>query len=222
MTHNWIDGSKKTHKLDKSEMTDRLKEEVVRYALEVVPGGKGKGGTRGASEAGRAYGISNKTVHNWIDASKKTANNMIQHLEKTAQRTNNDNSVRKKCELISSAQADAIDDAIVSQHTELLEQHKAMEAHLGGNYPPYAIRLMEMVHKINSEHSDTESEDMEKKGGEKENSQEHTSTPALSQVEEGASGRSSPGKRGRKEGQKPQRPKRVRPSPKLFGKKKSR
>ena len=52
----------------KNKSSKAFKEEIVKYALEVVPGGKGKGGTRGNCEAARKYGVSNTSVHDWVRA----------------------------------------------------------------------------------------------------------------------------------------------------------
>jgi len=49
---------------------DHIKREAVAYALQVVPGGKGRGGTRGASEAARLYGFAQRTVSTWIRSNK--------------------------------------------------------------------------------------------------------------------------------------------------------
>jgi len=47
-----------------------LKDEVAYYALELIPGGRGKGGTRGAVAAATEYGFPTSTVCRWIKALK--------------------------------------------------------------------------------------------------------------------------------------------------------
>ena len=69
--HDWVRAQDCGFKrASKSELTDAFKQAVVHYALEVVPGGKGKGGTRGAPEAAIKYGVSHRTVHGWMYAQK--------------------------------------------------------------------------------------------------------------------------------------------------------
>ena len=51
--------------LSQKDNAKAFKQAVVKYALEVVPGGKGKGGRRGMDEAGIVYGVPHNTVYRW-------------------------------------------------------------------------------------------------------------------------------------------------------------
>jgi len=97
-----------TIKVTREKYTDGFKKEVVRYALEVVPQGKGHGSTRGTHEAARKYGIDRKSVRSWLNDStsspdictvktisaattKKTSRAQIsQHSQETCQAGNKD------------------------------------------------------------------------------------------------------------------------------------
>lgn len=53
-------------RFEQGEISESLVAEVVQCALEVVPGGKGRRGTRGASEAARMYGFAPRIVQGWV------------------------------------------------------------------------------------------------------------------------------------------------------------
>ena len=67
----------------KNKSSKAFKEEIVKYALEVVPGGKGKGGTRGLNEAGIVYGVPCPTLRGWARSQLFCGQSVVRRISNT-------------------------------------------------------------------------------------------------------------------------------------------